>query len=93
MPTPNDTQTRWTVSVSKDTDTSLRCFLAQRGMKKGDISKFIEEAVKWRVFEQTLVETREHVADIPPEELQAMIDEATTAVRNEMREELSRKDA
>lgn len=33
MPIPND-QTRWTVSVSKETDTALRCFLAQRGMKK-----------------------------------------------------------
>lgn len=85
--------TRWTVSVSKETDISLRCFLAQRGMKKGDISKFVEEAVKWRVFEQTLAEIRGQVADIPPEELQSMIDEATTAVRQEMCEELARKEA
>ena len=41
---PNDTTTRWTVSVSKDTDIAVRSFLAQRGMKKGDLSKFIEEA-------------------------------------------------
>ena len=33
---PNDTMTRWTVSVSKDTDISVRSFLVQRGMKKGD---------------------------------------------------------
>jgi hypothetical protein len=37
---PNDTITRWTVSVSKDTDIAVRTFLAQRGMKKGDLSKF-----------------------------------------------------
>lgn len=89
----DSTTTRWTVSVSKKTDTSLRCFLAQRGMKKGDISKFVEEAVKWRVFEQTLAEVREQVADIPPEEMQAIIDEATTAVRQDMREEFARKEA
>ncbi|WP_338154453.1 ribbon-helix-helix domain-containing protein, partial [Sphingomonas koreensis] len=28
--------TRWTVSVSKNTDIAVRSFLAQRGMKKGD---------------------------------------------------------
>ena len=37
---------RWTLEVSKDTDTSLRSFLAQRGMKKGDLSRFIERAVQ-----------------------------------------------
>ena len=37
---------RWTVKVSRDTDISLRSFLAQRGMKKGDLSKFIELAVQ-----------------------------------------------
>lgn len=41
-----DGATRWTVSVSKSTDISVRSFLAQRGIKKGDLSKFIEEAVK-----------------------------------------------
>jgi hypothetical protein len=39
---------RWTVKVSRETDTALRSYLAQRGMKKGDISKFVEEAVRWR---------------------------------------------
>ena len=36
-----DDTTRWTVSVSKKTDTAVRSFLAQRGMKKGDFSQFI----------------------------------------------------
>jgi hypothetical protein len=76
--------TRWTVMVSKKTDIALRSFLAQRGLKKGDLSKFIEEAVKWRVFDQTLAETREKFADLAPEELQALIDEATASVRQEM---------
>ena len=77
---PDDT-TRWTVSVSKETDIAVRSFLAQRGMKKGDLSKFIEEAVKWRVFDQTLTEVREKFADLPAAELQSLIDEAVTAVR------------
>ncbi|OYW00093.1 MAG: hypothetical protein B7Z58_16655, partial [Acidiphilium sp. 37-64-53] len=55
---PNDMTTRWTVSVSKETDITVRSFLAQRGMKKGDLSKFIEEAVKWRVLDQTMADVR-----------------------------------
>ncbi len=55
---PTDDQTRWTVTVSKATDIALRTFLAQRGLKKGDLSVFIEEAVNWRIRELTLGERR-----------------------------------
>jgi hypothetical protein len=81
---PDDT-TRWTVSVSEDTDIAVRSFLAQRGMKKGDLSKFIEEAVKWRVLDQTMAEARGKFADLPPEELEAVIDEAVAATRQPQR--------
>jgi hypothetical protein len=76
-----DTTTRWTVSVSKDTDIAVRSFLAQRGMKKGDLSKFIEEAVKWRVLDQTVAEARGKFADISPEALESAISEAVAAAR------------
>jgi hypothetical protein len=85
----NDNQTRWTGSVSKETDTALRCFLAQRGMKKGDMSKFIEESVRWRVLDQSITEARSKFADVPANDLQALIDEATQSIRNDMRQELS----
>lgn len=91
MLTPNENLTRWTVSVPKEIDTSLRCFLAERGMKKGDISKFIVDAVKWRIFEQTLAEVRSQAADVPPDELQSIIDEAIDAVRCEKRNESLRE--
>lgn len=78
---PDDT-TRWTVSVSKETDIAVRSFLAQRGMKKGDLSKFIEDAVRWRVLDQTVAEARSKFADMPPEELDALIDEAVTETRH-----------
>ncbi len=78
---PDDATTRWTVSVSKDTDIAVRTFLARRGAKKGDLSKFIEEAVKWRVFDQTLAETRDKFADIAPEALETLIAKAVVAAR------------
>lgn len=77
----NDVTTRWTVSVSRDTDISVRSFLAQRGMKKGDLSKFIEDAVKWRVLDQTMAEARGKFADLAPEAMEALFDEAVTATR------------
>jgi hypothetical protein len=52
-------------------------------VKKGDLSRFVEEAVKWRVFNETLTEVREKFTDLPPDELQAMIDEVCASVRAE----------
>ncbi len=77
---PDDT-TRWTVSVSRETDITVRSFLAQRGLKKGDLSKFIVEAVKWRVLDQTMAEARGKFGDMPPEALETLIDEAVIATR------------
>ena len=77
---PDDT-TRWTVSVSKDTDIAVRTYLARRGMKKGDLSKFIEDAVKWRVLENTIGEARSQFAGLPTGEIESIVEEAVTAVR------------
>ena len=79
--------TRWTVVVSKATDMTLRSFLAQRGLKKGDLSKFVEDAVRWRVLDQTVAEVRSKFADLSEEDLQALVDEATDAVRQDMKAE------
>jgi hypothetical protein len=78
---PND-MTRWTVSVSKETDISVRTFLAQRGMKKGDLSAFIEDAVKWRVLEQTMAEARSKFTDLADDEMSDLLDEAVIAARD-----------
>jgi hypothetical protein len=34
---------RWSIKVSRETDLALRTYLGARGMKKGDLSKYIEE--------------------------------------------------
>jgi hypothetical protein len=78
-----DETIRWTVKVSKSTDRSLRTHLAQKGLKKGDLSKFIEEAVRWRVFHQTVEDIKARNANVPQEDIDAAIDEALTAVRAE----------
>jgi len=74
---------RWNIKVSKQTDLTLRTFLGAQGAKKGDLSKFIEEAVRWRVFNLTVQDIRKRNADVDPSELQRIIDESVREVRAE----------
>jgi hypothetical protein len=75
--------TRWTVKVSRETDIALRSYLAERGGKKGDLSKFIERAVRKEVLRATVRDIQEHNAGLPGDEVQALIDDACAAVRGE----------
>jgi hypothetical protein len=50
-------------------------------MKKGDLSKFIEEAVRWRIFNRTVQQIKARNAGADPGELQAIIDAALREVR------------
>jgi hypothetical protein len=72
---------RWTVKVSRETDTALRTYLAQRGMKKGDISKFVEEAVRWHVLDRVVSEVKTRNAGVSARKIQAAVDDALAAVR------------
>ena len=74
---------RWTVKVSRETDTALRSYLAQRGMKKGDISKFVEEAVRWRVLDRVVSEVKTRNFGVSARKIQAAVDDALAAVRAE----------
>jgi len=72
---------RWTIKVSPDTDLSLRTFLGAQGMKKGDISKFVEDAVHWRMLDRTIQGIKDRNQDIPPADLTSIIDQAVSSVR------------
>jgi len=65
---------RWTIKVSKETDLSLRSYLGTQGMKKGDLSKFVEEAVRWRVLDRLVQSIKDRNSDLPPEELEAVLE-------------------
>lgn len=73
---------RWTIKVSPDTDLSLRTFLGAQGMKKGDISKFVEDAVRWRMLDRTVQGIKDRNQDIRPEDLNSIIDRAVSSVRS-----------
>jgi hypothetical protein len=74
--------TRWNIAVSPETDRSVRMYLAEQGRdKKGELSRFIEEAVRKEVFQRTVAEVKAANAHIPQEELEAIIDEAVEWAR------------
>jgi hypothetical protein len=76
---------RWNIKVSKEIDLTLRTYLGARGMKKGDLSKFIEDAVRWRIFNRTVQGIKSRNAAADPDELQVIIDGAVREARAERR--------
>ena len=69
--------TRWNVAVSTDTDKSLRMFLAsQGGGKKGDLSRFVEEAVRAHILELSAEQAKVANANVSEADLVSMVDEA-----------------
>jgi Ribbon-helix-helix domain len=79
----NGNAARWNLVISEQTNIAVRSFLALKGFKKGDLSSFVEEAVRWRVFDQTLAEARSGFDDLQVDEAQNMLEEALAEVRAE----------
>jgi hypothetical protein len=75
--------TRLTISWTKETDLELRSYLGSQGMKKGALSRFIEDAVRWRLFDQTVTAIKTRNADADPDALMEMIDTTVRDVRRE----------
>ncbi len=77
------TQTRWNLVVSTETDQSLRQHLADSGGgRKGDLSKFVEQAVRERIFLETARAAQEQNKDLPQEDIDRAIEEALAWARS-----------
>src|ERR1700730_7051055 len=72
---------RWNIKVSNEVDLALRTFLGSQGMRKGDLSKFIEQAVRAHLFHCTVQDIKARNAKTRPNELQALIDDTVKEVR------------
>ena len=73
---------RWSLKVSRDTDIALRTLLASRGGKKGDMSRFVEDAVNREVLRETIRDIQSRNAAADPAELERLIDEEVSAARS-----------
>jgi len=73
---------RWNIAVSPDVDRSVRIFLAaQGGGRKGDLSRFIEEAVRAYLLERAVDQAKTAAAGMNETEISDLIDEAVQWAR------------
>jgi len=67
---------RWTLVIPEKTNRMVRTHLAMRGAKKGDLSKFVDHAVRQSLLRETAELIKARNADTPPELIEAAIEEA-----------------
>ena len=72
---------RWSLKVSRGTDLALRKLLASRGGRKGDLSRFVEEAVNREVLRETMRDVQARNADADPAEIETMVAEELALLR------------
>ncbi len=73
--------TRWNLVIPETTDRAVRTYLARTGGKKGDLSRFVDEAVRRRVLDLTVRGIKDRNARYDQQEIIDLIDEEVAAAR------------
>jgi hypothetical protein len=66
---------KWNVTIQDETDRMVRVFLARRGLKKGDLSAFVEDAVQGELL-------RRHAKELQEKDPELSDEQATELARN-----------
>ncbi len=72
--------TQWTVMVDAETDKDVREILAEEGGEQ-NLSRFVEAAVKERIFHMSVAKAKAANAVLSEEDIQTVIDEAVAWAR------------
>lgn len=72
---------RWNLSIPDKTDRAVRTYLARTGGKKGDLSRFVNDAVRRRVFDLTVQHIKDRNASLDQQEILDLIEEEVDAAR------------
>lgn len=73
--------TRWNLVIPDETNRSVRSHLARIGGKKGDLSLFVDRAVRQAVFWETVETVWDGNQGLSPEQAQMLADEAVAESR------------
>ena len=60
---------RWNLSIEEQTDRNVRGYLARTGGRKGDLSKFVEEAVRAEILRRTVREVQDQNANLTEDQI------------------------
>ena len=72
---------RWSLSIPEKTNLAVRTFLARKGGKKGDLSRFVDEAVRRRVLDLTVCQIKDRNARDDQQDILDLIDDEVDAAR------------
>lgn len=73
--------TAWNVLVEDKTDKIVQAHLTRVGAGENGLSAFVDQAVRERVFWETVSSVQNRNADANPDEVQQIIDEAVDWAR------------
>ena len=73
--------TRWNLVIPEKTNRAVRTYLARTGGKKGDLSRFVDEAVRRRVLDLTVRQVKDRNDRYDQPEILDLIDEEVIAER------------
>ena len=73
--------TRWNLVIADETDRHVRSYLARTGGKKGDLSRFVDRAVRQAIFWETIESIWERNRNLSGEDVQRLADEAVDQAR------------
>jgi len=73
--------THWNLSIPEKTDRAVRTFLSQNGGSMGDLSEFVNDAVRRRIMELTVIKVKDRNTRYDQSEILAIIDEEIIADR------------
>ena len=67
---------RWSIIVAEETDRALRSYVAGKGTKKGDLSRFVDEAAQAWLFELTVKDVEDRNQPVSQAEILEAVEEA-----------------
>ena len=73
--------TRWNLSIPEKTERVVRTFLARTGGKKGDLSRFVDDAVRRRVLDLTVRQVKDRNNGYDQQEMLDLVDDEVDAAR------------
>ena len=72
---------RWNLVISDDTNRRVRSYLARTGGRKGDLSRFVDRAVRQAIFWETVESIWERNRHLSGEAVRSLAREAVAEAR------------
>ncbi|MFN3820565.1 ribbon-helix-helix domain-containing protein [Blastomonas sp.] len=72
---------RWNLKVSRETDVALRTLLASRGARRGDLSRFVEDAVNREIMRAVVHDIHARNSNLPAEKISETVQAELSKIR------------